>query len=194
MDSSGSCKQIDSISIDGTSYESLAAWARTNIDSIIVAIINKTALTDAQKQFLNQSSIPLYNLLRNDLLIRGNSELTDDSRETIISNYVKPVCTGYAHSMIRDLLTDIRTTLASVGAVTASQSKDTSDCAAGLQNKATVILESIRDRVNARMAEYSTDYHSAVLEDIALTLKSAEIQKLSSDVNTTLEGDDDGED
>lgn len=179
MEDDGTCKQVDSITIDSVTYTNLQDWAAKNIDSLITSILGKTALTEDQVSFLNKSTIPLYNLLNNEIVARSNSELTTEEREKIIDSLVSPVCTGYAHSMIRDLLNDIRNTLATIGSISANQGSDTSECATGLKNNALVILEDMRGRVDSRMSEYRTDYHSLLLADIALTLKAKEIQDLS---------------
>lgn len=178
MEDDGSCEQIDSIEIDGVTYTNLEDWAHTNIDSLITSILEKSDLTDEQVRFLNQSTIPLYNLLSNEIAYRESPTLATEEREKIIDLFVRPVCTGYAHSLIRDLLNDIRNTIATIGAVSANQGSDASDCATGLKNNALIILEGMRDRVDSRMGEYRTDYHSVLLADIALTLKAKEIQHL----------------
>jgi conjugative transfer pilus assembly protein TraH len=82
-------------------------YVRQMIQSIRASMLARTALTPAQKQFVNMTRVPVYRMLAIGYTSGsgvGNEELTD----LLIHRYSKLIAYDYAYMFLRNALTDVR--------------------------------------------------------------------------------------
>lgn len=102
------CNPITAITVNGSSYSSLAAYIRFELEGIAQSMLNKTALTPQQELFIETVPGPIYMAIKNDIQALGESA----TAANIAGNYVDFASSAYAVAIFNDLYTTIESVLA----------------------------------------------------------------------------------
>ena len=80
---------------------------RLMLDGIRASLVNRQALTAAQKSFINMTRVPVYRLLAVGYA-QGSAAGADDLTDQLIHRYAKVIAYDYAYMFLRTALKDVR--------------------------------------------------------------------------------------
>lgn len=80
---------------------------RQMLEGIRTAMVNRTALTPAQKQFVNMTRVPVYRMLSIGYT-HGSGVGSDEFSDLLINRYAKVIAYDYAYMFLRNSLKDVR--------------------------------------------------------------------------------------
>jgi len=104
---SNDCDPITVITINGTSYASIASYIRSELEVVAQAMLDRSVLLPPQEAFLQTIPAPIYMAMKTDIQAWGESA----TAANVAGSYVDFASAAYAVAMFNDLYTTIETVL-----------------------------------------------------------------------------------
>lgn len=171
------CELAGDITIDGTSYESFADWAETNIASIVDALEADTTFSSENLTFLNTVPRPLYTQLVADVNIYGD-DLDASAKASIVAKYVRSASMSFAYDMFSSLLAEAVSHLNYASAASVNQADQNSRCSTSLKNKAELHAKDLLSRAYEINKTFQNEHSVLYLEEMAKLMNREQTYKI----------------
>ena len=178
--SGGACVKQTSITVNGNTYPDVRTWVFNTLTAVCNSLINRTALTTDQQDFIKVIPIPVYNSMIADVTAAGPSA----SASRIAEAYTDTVATAYAYVMVTDLYDMIRNVLELANHIAsanqgAQNPNDQNHCHMDLAENAKKQLTRIMDKMRPFIQAARTQYVASLSELVTTKEYTARVHELS---------------